>query len=424
MGIFFLLVELLSYAFATFLFIKKKELAIIYIPVLNFSNVIIDQVLPKFVYTAVVTGLIFYAIYKNQSFYRKNIFSIILVFYFLVLLTQSIGAPEIKWPHIFSVLWLFLIIPLISAVYQKYTRDVIFKELTNAAFILLILFIANTLVSTKFKFSPNEMYHITSGILYGNLYAAGFNSLAIALFIVLLRIVNERNIGYILVFVVSFLFVMLSLRRSVMGLSLFGVVVAAFALVTQAKVKMLIFFGFIIVVMGVIFLNSSFMDQFQERVELRQLDDRSLDEEKRFFEYDLLYTDMFVYKRYSPWFGFELFNSSGNYGGGVFAERSLHGDIPSVAHSSGIIGVLLYISMVITAFGRAFRAAKTNFDKLVIGFGALAYFTYTGTGRLTELSSLLLIILVISLPLCKEDIHDDHLLAEINSSETKDLVVS
>jgi hypothetical protein len=126
-------------------------------------------------------------------------------------------------------------------------------------------------------------------------------------------------------------------------------------------------------------------------------------EEKRFIEYSLLYDDMFVYEAYSPWFGFELFNSAGNYGKGFLDDRSLHGDIPNLLHSSGLVGVTLYLLMIGTVFRRAISAAKKYQDKLIILFCTVSFLVYTVTGRYTEVAATLLLFLVLMLPLAKNE---------------------
>jgi hypothetical protein len=136
---------------------------------------------------------------------------------------------------------------------------------------------------------------------------------------------------------------------------------------------------------------------------LRKLDERDLAEEKRFFEYGLLYDDMFVYHAYSPWFGYELFNSAGNYGKGVLAERSLHGDIPNIWHSSGLIGVMLYLMMIGTAFVQALKASKRFSDKLLFFFCGVSFAAYTGSGRYTEVAATLLIFLIVMLPMATSE---------------------
>jgi O-antigen ligase len=98
-----------------------------------------------------------------------------------------------------------------------------------------------------------------------------------------------------------------------------------------------------------------------------------------------------------------LFNSAGNYGKGVLAERSLHGDIPNIWHSSGLIGVMLYLLMVGTAFLQAFRAAKRFQQKLLFLFCGISFAAYTGSGRYTETAATLLIFLIVMLPLATSE---------------------
>ena len=398
---FFLIVEVLSYLFAFYILIKKKELAIVYLPVLVFCNIVIDASFSAFIYYGTVSAIILYSIIRNWNFYQNNIYAILLFIYFLILLPGSSDLVLIR-PHIFSVLWLFASIPLISSIYQKYTEDEIFKEVSTCAFIILLLFIANVIVSTIFKYSPNEMYGITSGILYGNLYGAGFNILGIAVFILVLLSLDSKKMLYMIVLVISISFILLSLRRSVMLISILGLVIALITTVSFKDAKKLIGFSCVILMIGYTIYNfTGFTNQFKERYELRKLDERELEEEKRFFEYDLIYKDMFVYNEYSPFTGYELLNSWGHYGKGILEDRSLHADLPSITHSSGLIGLFLYLMMVITSFKQSFKSITTNLDKLIILFSAITFVVFTITGRYTESGFMLLLYLVLLLPLAK-----------------------
>jgi hypothetical protein len=400
---FFFLEFACIYGLGVYVILKKNELSIFYLPVLFFVEKIVGELSPAFLYYGLICTIILLLIIRNGSFFRNNAYAFLLIGYFLVLLTQAENLVLIR-PYVFSVMWLFVLIPLIPSIYKKFTREEVFTELCNASFLILILFISNALVSTVYKFSPMEMYGITKGIMYGNLWAAAFNTLSIALFVVFLKGVTERKHLYVILSVVSVFFILLTLRRTVMALSVFGAVVVMLTLMTRQKAKMLfIMLGLIIVSGYLIYANTDFLQEFNERVELRKLDDRSLVEEKRFIEYDLLYDDMFVYHAYSPWFGFGLFNSSGNYGNGILGERSLHGDIPNLLHSSGFIGVVLYLLMAGTAFWQAIRAAKRYQDKLIVLFCTVAFLVYTATGRYTEIASTLLLFLVLLMPLAKDD---------------------
>lgn len=382
---------------------KKGELSIFYLPVLFFVDKIIGVHNPAYLYYGVICLIILLLIKKNGSFFRNNIWALFLIIYFLILLTKSSDLELIR-PYVFAVTWLFLMIALIPNVYKKFPAAVVFKELSNASLLILILFIVNALASTFYKYSPTEMYGITSGILFGNLWAAAFNTLPIALFVAFLYGISEKKPVHVIITVVSFFFIMLTLRRTVIALSLLGIVIGLLTLMNRQKAKMLFITGGLVAVIGyLIYTNTGFMQQFNERVELRKLDERELAEEKRFFEYSLLYDDMFIYHAYSPWFGYELFNSGGNYGKGVLAERSLHGDIPNLLHSSGLVGVVLYLLMIGAAFWQAVRAAIRYQDKLIFLFCSLSFLVYTISGRYTEVAASLLIFLVLMLPLAQHE---------------------
>jgi hypothetical protein len=404
MTTFFLLIQFVCfYGLSIYCILRKNERGIFYLPVLFFVDKIIDTPSPAFLYYVIISGIVLMLAVRNGFVFRNNIWALVLIVYFLILLTNSSNIELIR-PYVFSVIWLFILIPLIPGIYRKFPAAVVFKELATACFLILILFIANALVSSIYKYSPTEMYGFTSGILFGNLWAAAFNTLAIALFIVFLRGISERNLFYLMVSVVSFFFIMLTLRRTVMGLSALGVLVALLTMMTQRKAKMVFLTGCLMLATGyLIYNNTDFLAEFKDRVEQRKLDERELAEEKRFIEYSLLYDDMFVYHAYSPWFGYELFNSGGNYGKGILAERSLHGDIPNLLHSSGVIGVLLYLLMIGTAFWQAIKEAKRYQDKLIVVFCALSFLVYTVTGRYTEIAATLLLFLVLMLPLAKEE---------------------
>lgn len=401
METFFLLLELIMYCMIVYLFLQKKELSIIYLPVLFFiDTVIATHVFTAFIYYGAITFLIFNLIGKNLTFFKNNIFSFFLVIYFLILLSKSRDIDAIR-QSIFNVSWLFLLIPLIPAIYKKYSREVIVKELGQSAFLILVIFILNVLMCTKYAFNPYLMYGITGGIMYGNMYATDFNVLAIAVFIVLYRAMQTKNIIYIAVFVVAMVFLGLSLRRSVTILSVGGAGLAM--LLTLGKsLKRVIVFGGVIMVLGLfVAIKTDFVTTFSERYEQRDLDERSLDEEKRIFEYGLIYDDMFRYKRYSALFGYELFNSAGNYGNGQFYDRTLHGDLASIAHCSGILGVVLYLLMVFVAFYQAYKSAHTRTDKIMLLYCIGVFIVFTVIGRFTQVGNMEILFLTAFLTLPK-----------------------
>jgi O-Antigen ligase len=402
MSLFFLFLEAFIYGFALYLLVVKKDLAIIYLPVIFFTQTVITPAAPAVVYYATVTFLLATLLYRNSFFFLNNIYALLIAIYFLLLVPKSSDLELIR-PFVFGVIWLFLSLPLISSIYRKFTRDQVFQELTHAATLILVIFIANVGVSSLYKYSPHSMYGITSGILFGNLYAANFNILPIAVFISALSLMKKRSTFQFLILIIALAFIMLTLRRSVMGLSMAGVIFAFLISLAQKNVKKVVLIGGLSILTGFIILsNTGFMSAFNERYELRDLDNRELEEEKRFEEYELILKDMFVYGDYSPWFGFELFNSWGNYGRGSFAARSLHSDIPNITHSSGLLGLALYLLMIGTAFRQSYRMAGSNTEKLIILFCAITFLAFTTTGRYTETAYMLLLFLLLLLPVTAE----------------------
>ena len=399
---FFLIIEVLSYLFAAFLFFKKKELAIIYLPVLIFVNNIIVPVFSASIYYGTISSIILYAISRNSNFLKNNIFALLLFSYFFLLLLTGSGDLIAIRSNAFSAFWFFISVPLIAEIYKKHSADEIFLELSNSSFLVLLLFVANVVMSTINHYSPARMYGIGGGILYGNIYAAGFNILAIAIFVMSFQMILTRKLIYVLLVIVAYSFIMLSLRRTVMLVSSVGIIVSLLTLLFKNGAKQFILLGSFIVLAGFfIYSSTGFGEQLQERYELRKLNERELESEPRLAEYELIYKDMFVYKTYSPLIGFGLFDSAGNYGKGVFELRTLHGDLPSIAHSSGIIGVILYCLMIITAFKRSLDTSLLLIDRSIVFFAAVAFLIFAGTGRFTECGSMLMIFFVAMLPLAQ-----------------------
>ena len=189
-----------------------------------------------------------------------------------------------------------------------------------------------------------------------------------------------------------------------MGLTLLGSLILLFNLLDFQNLKkfLLIIFLFGLVSLVVIY-NTGFYEIFIERLEARKLDEKELDEEQRYSEILMVYKDLFVTYDYSPWFGYGLFDSKGNYGKGAFGDRSLHTDLTTIIHSSGLIGLILYLLMIFTIFYLVWRKTKSKNDYYQFFFIAISFATYFMTGRYTNTSSLILLFLILALPICKNE---------------------
>ena len=396
MTLFFFLLEIFIYGFSIYIFYTKKELGVIYLPFIFFSFVIITPAIPIGLFYGLITLLVISILKKSYNLLRENVFSILIFIYYSVLLFQA--SDSLKFSLVYNVLIFFISLPLIAIIYREHGREVIMKELTQTAILVLVVFVINVIMASLTKYSES-MYGIKGGVLFGNLKATDLNIIGIAMFVVLYDILKRGNYYVTAIYVLSLVFILLTLRRSAMLVSVMGIPFVLLSTLTKKSIGRIVMFFLLALVLGTgVYLNTGFASMFKERYELRNLDDRDLEEEKRFFEYEILLQDMFVYKDYSPVFGHGLFDSAGNYGKGIFEERTLHADLPSIAHSSGFLGVLIYLLMIITCFTKAIKRARTKTDFYAILFGFLVFVLYTITGRYTQVETMLLLFMVVSLP--------------------------
>ncbi|MDO9554490.1 hypothetical protein [Rhodonellum sp.] len=404
MNVFFLLLEFSTLLFMGYAVMFKKQLSIVYLPFLFFSNTVYVPALPYFFYYVVISSAILYFAVFNLPFVIKNVFAVFSILYILILLTNSTDIISIR-PALFFVIWLFLLIPIIPEIFQKFSRNEIMEELSKCAFLILTVFIVNTVLSTKFAYVPVEMYGINSGILFGNVTFTDFNVLVFATYIVLKKAIKDKKNLYLMVYLVAMFLILLSMRRTVMLLSVLGSLVVIFELLDFQNIKKFIAYGVIIGSISlVVVFYTGFLNAFWERYEKRGLENRSLNEENRMMEFNLLYKDMFVFFDYSPWFGYELFQSGGNYGKGVFGTRTLHTDLTNIVHSSGFLGLFLYLMMVSLAFRQAWLKTYSKSQYYHFAFCSIAFVIFTITGRYTTLSSSIFFYLVLFLPVSKPEV--------------------
>jgi len=405
MTAYFLLIELLFFIFTGYILFRKKELAVIYLPVLIFSRNIFIPSTRALIWYLILAVIMGYVIYKNKGFSRHNPYAILLVLYFTILLFLSTDPGGVRAHYIHSVVFL-LSIPVIHNLYKIYDRSFIEDELYKMFVIILVLFISNTVIATLTGYTSGRGMYGLSGITYGNLFATDFNIVPIAIFFILYKLSCRYSVINMLIALISFAFIVLSMRRSVMVVAIAAAGLFMLMLLIQKnKSNALITIYATSMVVVMIFLYTNFFDTFLERYEHRGLQDRefvSLDE-GRFVEYRLVYTDMFVHKRYSAVIGYELFNSSGNYGNQLFGSRSLHSDITVLIHASGLVGLLVYLLMIIRTFYISYKSSWSSYDKLILMFCATVFIVFTITGRFTSAHHMISLVLIVLLPISNKD---------------------
>lgn len=401
MKAFFILVELFIPIFAGYILWKKKDLVIVYMPLFFFCDGIVDKTLPATINYLIFLGILVFLIFNNLKYLKSNPFSFLLVIYFMMLLPYSKDLNRIR-PDFFAAIMVFTLIPLYIEVFKKYNRELIFEELANSSTLVLVFFVINTILSTFLKYNPLEMYGITSGVLYGRVYLTDFNILVFASFLVVRKGIKDKSLLHIALYLTTVFFVLLSFRRTAMALTVLGTIIVMIELLNFKQIKDFVLYGAIIALVSlVVVYYTGFLEVFWERYELRNLEERALGEEKRLMELDLMYKDFFVHFDYSPWFGYELFDYRGpNYGKGIFGdERPLHSDYATIAHSSGLIGLGLYLALVITTLLKIWRRTNSRADYLQFLLCLIAFGVFFITGRYTNAAFMTMMFALWSLPL-------------------------
>jgi hypothetical protein len=215
--------------------------------------------------------------------------------------------------------------------------NVFYKKLILLMILYLINFFTMNLLGISFKGYGND-------ISTGNIFTEGLHAMAYCLILIpLIALTYERKKLLFFIAIAVFITLLLTMKRtSIVGV-VFGYAIFLFSL--KRKIKFLK--GLIVAVLIGLLSYPLYSDKLQKQIDNRgeQLEVKHLEDEARYAETVIIFSDIFSFKdpAYS-FFGKEIFNSSGTYGGGdlYWGNRQLHSDYSLLLHGSGIIGLLWY----------------------------------------------------------------------------------
>lgn len=388
---------------AGLLILKKGSLAIVYMPTIYYASTLYEgKYVPDKLYYYFFIGLLLFFAFFNLPYLKRNVYSNLIILYYLILALFVDDFVRI-WEKFMGLMWLFVCVPLIPQIYTNFDKKTIEDEVALSAFAMMALFVVNVALSTYFGYNPYEIYRFKGGVLFGKMDSDIYNIFPYAIFVIFRRGIKNNNPIYLALYFVCIFLVLLTLRRSVMALCLFGSILVMIELVKFEEIKKFLVYG--VVVAGValaVLSQTSFKDQFIERFEARGLNqERSLEGEGRLMEFGLVYRDLFVYYDYDPWFGYGLLNSSGNYGKKIFGNRSLHTDPTNLIHSSGFLGLALYLLMFGTLFAAVWFRTNNREDRIRYLFISLCFLVFFINGRYTTTPAMLLMLVIFCIPFAK-----------------------
>jgi hypothetical protein len=380
MKIWFTLIDFSMPLVMAYLVLRKGSLSIVYVPFLFFMYSMLEKskIIP--IYHLLFIFLLVYYSFLNLPFLKKNVFYLILILFFTYQLQTIDNLKEFRM-YIIGLYWTLTIVALAPEICRNYSREKIFKELSLSAFLILLFFIANSSISTFFKYYPEKGYGFTSGISFGNISIAHYNILPLALYLVFKQGMKNKKLVFFAVGIAALILTMLTLRRSVMAISLFSCLIVMIEFLTFKQIKQFTIYFLVLGMVGFILLKTTgFSNELMDRFEARNIKDRDLEEEGRYIEFGLIYKDMFVYYDYDPWFGYGPLKSWGNYGKGAYGNRNLHSNITYFIHGFGFFGLFLLISMVSMVFYQAWLRIYAKSDRFLFAFIIFYFVVFTILG--------------------------------------------
>ena len=246
-----------------------------------------------------------------------------------------------------------------------FKRDT-FHHIAQSFMLILIVGVLFAVISSLFGIGDNSYSrrvenYVSIGLGDGKLYAPAIAIVYLQIF--LKHHVTKKNIKYlinILTFI-GIVYLLFSLRRTTILILVFGIGVYYLFEGNLKRIStILIRSSFLLLLTSGFWLN-----QLTERISMRQSKfekSYSISDESRYKEFAIVFSEAHNSESISTiLFGKELFNSPGNYAGGLYKHRMLHTDFTRIFHGSGYIGLLIYLTIFLVIFSDFKKALRRKF---------------------------------------------------------------
>lgn len=274
-----------------------------------------------------------------KKFFFVYIYSI---YVFILLFNSSDFQYSLKiYLKVFTAIWMFPV-----AVYIIKNNKA-FNFFNNKIYPLIILYLLNFIVMNILGIGLKG-YGDT--IQTGNLFTEGLNTMAyVIIYLPLLILMNKNkslNKYIFLILAILVIVELITLKRITIIASIFGIVF--YIIFSKDKSIYLRYLVFGMVTMLALF--PLYKDVLSKQIINRgtQLELSSYENEMRYMEFFYVNDKIFSFKDlFKSFFGEETFNSQGMYGPlEVFGpDRQIHNDYSRLLFDTGIIGILLYLSL-------------------------------------------------------------------------------
>lgn len=323
---------------------------VLLIPVINVVANITTNYFPP---ATLNPGLIrvFYIIFLLLLYFRKyrpaqkNLFGMVLVFliynFYLVLLNKNHLLPLISYAKFSLPILLFFV--GYSVVTNKFRLEMLLK----ANIIALSFFVLNYIVANILGLG--DSFYLRDSFYVGGAGAGSVNELAIYTIIcvcfLFLNKKNKWNKFAILLIAISFILILLSMRRGAfltLGVSL---IIYFYIHRLNSKTIKYFFLGFTVLIIAFPFYGNTLIERYKFRSESRGGSLTNIKIEARFLEFQIVPTSL---TRENKWLtGINNMNSSKYFWG-----RELHVGYMAILHGSGLIGLTIFLSIFLVLINK------------------------------------------------------------------------
>lgn len=345
---------LISFVFFTanlFLILKKKEG---YLPLLIINNVLIDIIIgflspgeanhaKTLALTRAAINVIFIVNYSRFVNYGNMKKGKVFVFFALTLVVLG-GLNSTNMFKTYSSILKVVITAFMFGIAYVYTLkgNHIF-HIFKAFFVSILLLDGNFIISNLFKIGRTS-YSQTVEFYSGGIHIGALNTLAILLltvwFIGFFKL-KTKKIMYVGAFLLM-IFLVLSFKRLPILLVILGSIILLLSDSNKAKSFKYIIGLSALLALSFPFFKSTLMKQFESRKNYIQVD--KFESESRVLELSFYLNELKEAKNpIKLIFGYELFNSVGNYANGFFGKREVHTDHGKLLYGGGLLGWSLYM---------------------------------------------------------------------------------
>lgn len=331
---------------------KYQELIILRLPL---YFVIFDAfyILGPFSYFGTIRNililtLILFLLFKTYPYIFKNHFLIIvllLYFLFRTIYSSSSILASINAYITFSIP--ILLYPISIKVCK--TQKELFFLLKNT-FNAILFFSVFMVISDWLKIGFDQYSGgFDSGFTFEKIFFLSFGLLTLPLYLIYIQ--PHKKLFTIMVFILSLILIIINMNRS--SLIIIGIGAIIYLIFKRNKTKQIIYILtlFIFSIAGLYLVRDTLLKQYNARLEI--IEKRAgLENEGRFMEFQLVIPESIAEN--TVYFGKEAFNSTGNYGNGIFDERPLHVDLVIIFFGFGLIGIIIFLLFYYNIFRNIF----------------------------------------------------------------------